>query len=268
MAPKALVIDDDPDIREDVGEILDSMGHEYDMAGCQEEGRELLAANEYSYFLLDLEIPIGPGRKARIQNGENMLREIVARRNGRVAPVLIITGHGTGNPHLAVEMMKLGASDYITKPFATVGRTLDRAILEALDRSNGKGSAGGAASESQVAQGQTVKFEGGELVFYRDRVELCGVTVVEGDVRMRKILEQLRERRANGKYVAYSGAKLAGKLQILAGQNAIAEAVKDFRDEVVHALKSRGIVCGRKDVIHSGGCGYRLADWITARDAE
>ncbi len=267
MVPKALVIDDDPDIREDVAEILDSMGHEYDLAACQEEGRGLLAANEYSYFLLDLEIPVALGRKARIQNGENLLREIVARRNGRAAPVLIISGHGTGNPHLAVEMMKLGASDYITKPFATYGRTLDRAILEALDRADGKGMARDGAARSQVPRGQPMRFQGGELVFYPDRVELCGVTVVEGDVRMRKILEQLRERRANGSYVAYSGAKLAAKLQIVAGQNGIAEAVKDFRDEVVHGLESKGIVCGRKDVIQSGGRGYRLAEWITTRDA-
>ena len=268
MAPKALVIDDDPDIREDVAEILDSLGHEYDLAACQEEGRRLLAANEYSYFLLDLEIPIAPGRKARIQNGENMLREIVARRNGRTAPVLIITGHGTGDPQLAVEMMKLGASDYITKPFATCGRTLDRAILEALDRADGARSTRDQTRRSQVPRGQPTRFEGGELVFYPDRVELCDVTVVVGDVRMRRILQQLRERRANGNYVAYSGAKLAAKLQILTGQNGIAEAVKDFRDEVCHALESRGILCGRKDVIRSGGCGYRLAEWIATRDAE
>ena len=171
MVPKALVIDDDPDIREDVAEILDSMGHEYDLAACQEEGRRLLAANEYSYFLLDLEIPVALGRKARIQNGENLLREIVVRRNGRAAPVLIISGHGTGNPHLAVEMMKLGASDYITKPFATYGRTLDRAILEALDRADGKGMARDGASRSQVPRGQPMRFQGGELVFYPDRVE-------------------------------------------------------------------------------------------------
>jgi hypothetical protein len=106
------------------------------------------------------------------------------------------------------------------------------------------------------------------MVFFPDRVELCGTTVVEGPVRMRSILEELRARRSNGKFVAFSGAKLAQRLGIVAGQNAIAEAVKDFRDDVIDALKTRGIACGRKGVILSGGCGYRLAEWIQVRDAE
>jgi biotin operon repressor len=64
-----------------------------------------------------------------------------------------------------------------------------------------------------------------------------------------------------------SGTKLAEKLRISGGQNAIAEAIKDFRDTVEEQLKARGICCGRKDVVLSGGTGYRLAEGITVKEA-
>lgn len=106
------------------------------------------------------------------------------------------------------------------------------------------------------------------MVFFHDRVELCGATIIKGHVRIRKILDRLRQQRPGGRFVAYSGAKLARELEIVAGQNAIAEAIRDFRDEVFDALKARGITCGRQDVIRSGGCGYRLAEWIVVEDGE
>jgi DNA-binding response OmpR family regulator len=257
MTYRALVVDDELEILGVVGDVLDSLGHEYDTATCQDEARRLLAEHQYSYHLLDLEIPVRPNRGfPRIQNGENLLRQIAARRNGRHEPILVMTGHGTDSPKLAVQMMKLGAADYITRPFATVGRTLDQAILDALAQ---QPHTVGPATPSEASP-----FRGGELVFYSDRIELCGVKVVCGDSRIRKILEHLKERRSNGKYVAYSGVKLAHAMGLRGGQNGIAEAIKDFRDEVEDALKARGIICGRKDVIQSGGAGYRLAKWIVA----
>ncbi len=267
MTYRALVVDDDPDVLEVVGDILQSLVHEHDDATCQEEARRLLDRNSYSYYLLDLEIPVHANRGfPRIQNGENLLAEIAARRGPGREPIIVITGHGRDGPQLAVEMMKLGANDYITKPFATVGKTLDRAILDALARHN---DGNGSPVEVRPAfTGPTAPFEGGELTFFPDRVELCGTTVIEGPIRIRGILEELRARRSNGKYVAFSGAKLAQRLGIVAGQNAIAEAVKDFRDEVIDALMTRGIACGRNGVILSGGCGYRLAEWIKVREAE
>ena len=127
MTHRALVVDDDPDVLEMVGDILKSLGHKHDDATCQEEARKLLASNRYSYYLLDLEIPVEADHGfPRIQNGENLLAEIVQQRGARKEPIIVITGHGKKGPELAVRMMKLGAADYITKPFATVGKTLDR----------------------------------------------------------------------------------------------------------------------------------------------
>ena len=130
MKPKALVVDDSPETLAVVSGILDSLGHQYDTASCQEAARDLLARNDYSYYLLDLEIPVRAGDvHPRIQNGENLLRDI-QRRGTR--PAIVMTSHGIDSPDLAIEMMKLGAVDYVTKPFLTAGNTLDKAILDAI----------------------------------------------------------------------------------------------------------------------------------------
>jgi CheY-like chemotaxis protein len=243
---------------------LRSLGHEFDTATCQQDARELMDCHQHDYYLLDLEIPVETDRGlARIQNGENLLREIIARRGTRHAPVIVMTGHGTDGPKLAVQMMKLGAADYVTKPFDAESKTLDHAILEALAKNDqGNGFASGAGSAAMVP------FKGGTLVFFDDRVELCGAMVVAGNTRIRQILELLRHRRPDGRFVAYSGAKLAKELKFPGGPNAVAEAVKDFRADVTDALENRGIGCGSRDVIQSGGRGYRLAEWITVEDGE
>ena len=261
MTYEALIIDDDPAIQETVADILDSLGHKYDQARSQEDARRLIAKKEYSYYLLDLELPVRTGRGLpRIQNGENLLGEIVRLKGNQKAPIIVMTGHGLDCPDLAVRVMKHGAVDYVKKPFPPTGNTLDRAIMEAIGSPKPKRTA------QSAGRRESTPFAGGEMVFYRDRVTLCGATVVEGRTRMRHILDILREKRPNGKYIALSGAKLAAKLGAVNGQNAISEAVKTFRDTVIEQLELQGIVCGREDVLLSRGTGYRLAEWIVVRD--
>ena len=256
MSYRALVVDDNRGVLDTVSDVLRSLGHEYDLATCQEEARALLAKHQYDYHLLDLEIPVSPERcLARIENGVNLVREVAERRNGRPEPIIVMTGHGTDGPGLGVRVMKLGANDFINKPF---DHTLDAAILEALEKAKAK------RQKDTVSPPPTESrdFRGGKMVFWPDRIELCGVTIVEGPVRIRQILEVLRKRRMTGKFIAFSGAKLAAMLEIVNGQNAVAEAVKDFRDHVEEVLAAHHIRCGRQDIIRSGGPGYRLADWI------
>jgi FixJ family two-component response regulator len=261
MNYEALVIDDDPAIQDAVADILDSLGHKYDQARSQEDARRLIAAKRYSYYLLDLELPVRTDRGfPRIQTGENLLVEIVRRRGEEKAPIIVMTGHGLDCPDLAVRVMKKGAVDYVKKHFPSTGNTLDRAIMEVLSSRKAESQDPSTApSKPKTA----TPFRGGEMVFSRDCVTLCGIAVVEGRTRMRKMLELLQEKRPCGKYVAYSGEKLAAKLGIAAGENAVSEAVKRFRDTVVERLEAKGIVCGRKDILLSGGVGYRLAETIT-----
>jgi DNA-binding NtrC family response regulator len=116
-----------------VADILDSLGHKYVQARSQEDARRLIAAKRYSYYLLDLELPVRTDRGfPRIQTGENLLGEIVNRQGEEKAPIIVMTGHGLYRPDLAVRVMKKGAVDYVKKPFPSTGNTLDRAILEVL----------------------------------------------------------------------------------------------------------------------------------------
>jgi hypothetical protein len=97
-----------------------------------------------------------------------------------------------------------------------------------------------------------------------DAIALLGAGAFAASVD--RVLDLLREKRPCGKYVAFSGEKLAAKLGIAAGGNAVSEAVKRFRDTVVERLEVKGITCGRKDVLLSGGVGYRLAESLVIHD--
>lgn len=271
MTPKALVVDDDPAIIDAVGETLESLGHVYDHAGCVESARKLMDQDQYSYFLVDLEIPLRAGRTVpRIQNGENLLEEIIRRTGTRKRPVIVMTAHGKDGPDLAVEVMKKGAVDYVTKPFPVKGYTLDKKINEALTRvgATPHGAAGG-KSPGAGPSGELTPFGGGELVFYRNRVELCGVRVCGGarSGQTRRILDRLRAKRPNGKYVACSGVELADAIDCETGQNGVAGTIRDFRRHVAETLADQsGLKCGARDVILSGGVGYRLHEWIVVKD--
>lgn len=65
MKPLALVIEDDPAIREALGDRLDSLGHDHHSVGSQSEARERLGRCTYDYVLLDLELPVRFGRPRR-----------------------------------------------------------------------------------------------------------------------------------------------------------------------------------------------------------
>ena len=118
MTLRALVIDDDPAIVEEVVEALVSLGHEYETAGCMGSARVHLAGGGFDYVLLDLEIPVGTGSKfPRIENGKNLLREIRGSPATVRTPVIVMTGHGNKDPYQAVDVMRIGAVHYVTKPF-------------------------------------------------------------------------------------------------------------------------------------------------------
>jgi hypothetical protein len=109
------------------------------------------------------------------------------------------------------------------------------------------------------------------MVFHADRVTLCDVTVLVNSraKQMRRILDELRRRGTKGAFVARSGPELVDLIGIRGGQNSVAGAVRDFRNNVTETLLEHlGIVCGSQDIIRSGGPGYRLNEWITIRDAE
>lgn len=273
MSYHALVIDDDPDILEDVKDRLESLGHTCDIVSCQTKAREHLKAKEYSYVLLDLQIPIRYGRKSLIQNGQNLLEEIRKMEGLDGIPVIVMTAHGLDGPDLAVEVMRDGhATDFVKKPFPSKGDTLEKRIKDVLNRTGR--SRLGASKRSRAAgkHQEPQPFDAGEMVFSPSRVELEGVKVC-GDAesgRIRKVLDELRKRDTKDRFVAFSGGELAKKIGCHdRGQNGVAEAVRDFRKSVTEVMRDEAnLTVAPRDVIQSGGRGYRLTEKITVKDGD
>jgi two-component system response regulator FixJ len=99
------VVDDDDAVRQSTGALLDRLGFDFQLF---ESGDALLEAGSlagFSCILLDLQMP---GR-----DGLAVLRELAGR--GDSPPALVLTAHG-GIP-AAVEAIRLGARDFLQKPY-------------------------------------------------------------------------------------------------------------------------------------------------------
>lgn len=259
MTLRALVIDDDPQIVEVISDIVASLGHTSDTATCQDETRQRLATTHYDYFVLDLEIPVRSERSvARLQNGLNLLGELVAARLG---PVIVVTGYGNNGPDQGVECVKLGAADYVAKPFKTAGKTLDVAITDALRRAGRLSSTNGQRKSTAPPR----PFAGGEIQLLKKRLVVCE-TEVPITPMMYRILSVLSERTASGKYSAYSGEELAEheNVNCARGQNGVSEAIYTLRKRISSAvLKEAHVEVGDQDIIRSKAQGYRISDTVT-----
>ena len=101
-----LIIDDERTIREACREIAHSLGFTAHVADSAEQAYRMLDLQAFDAVLLDLRLP-GAG-------GLDALRRIKERRPDSV--VIVVTGYGTVQS--AVQAMKNGAYDYVTKPFS------------------------------------------------------------------------------------------------------------------------------------------------------
>lgn len=184
-----------------------------------------------------------------------------------------MTTHGHDSPDLAVEVLRCdGASDFVKKSFSDTGHTLERAILDNLDASGR--SHPGAAKRSGAMKNKTPQpFEEGEMVFFDSRVELCGVRICGGlecGVK-RRILDTLRHKNDQDRFVSYSGTELAEQVGCSQGQNGIASTVRDLRDHVHETMLAELNLRfdRRKDfIVNDRNHGYHFSCKITVHDAK
>jgi DNA-binding NtrC family response regulator len=101
-----MIIDDERSIREVCKEVAQSMGFNSCVADSAEHGYRMLETQNIDVVLLDLKLPGAGGLEA--------LHQIKARRPDAV--IVVVTGYGTVQS--AVQAMKNGAYDYVTKPFS------------------------------------------------------------------------------------------------------------------------------------------------------
>lgn len=261
MKPLALVIEDDPAIRDALADRLESLGHDYQCVGSQNEARERLSRCSYSYILLDLELPVRFGRPPSIPVGKNLLIEIRKDPRHAEVPVLVVTAHGHDRPDLAVEVMKAGATDFVKKPFDN----LDEAIRDALaiPANGAEAPVNGSIPENQEPR----TLDGATLVYYRDRIELAGVTVCTPDNGVIwRILLLLRERRQDGRPRAFPGKAIANHLGLDRGQNAVCDAVSPFRRKLCQLLESEGFTATDDALIVTGKSGYQTRADLVVED--
>lgn len=105
MNKSILIIDDEKNIRMTLEKALSGAGYEVESAINGENGLQKLKDEEYPVILLDMNLPG--------INGIEVLRKL--NEFDFNTRVIMITGYG--NVETAVEAMKLGAVDYLRKPF-------------------------------------------------------------------------------------------------------------------------------------------------------
>lgn len=124
MKKKILIIDDEKNIRLTLSQCLELADYQVDTAVSGEHGLEKYSENNYDLVLLDMKMPG--------IDGMEVLRRI--KRQNPLQKVIMITAYGT--IETAVEAMKLGAVDYLRKPFtpdeirSIVKRVLERENID------------------------------------------------------------------------------------------------------------------------------------------
>src|SRR5678815_1859607 len=101
-----MIVDDEEAARYGMRRALSTFGYNITEAGSAEAARALLKQNEPDLLLLDVNLPG--------LSGLDFLRELKSA-NGNAPLVIIVTAHGS--ERMAVEAVKAGAYDYLSKPF-------------------------------------------------------------------------------------------------------------------------------------------------------
>jgi DNA-binding NtrC family response regulator len=101
---KVLVVDDEPAERDGLARLVGQWGYEVETAASGEEALDFIERQHPAVVLTDLMLPE--------MTGLDLLQRL--RETGRPPVVLLVTGHGTVES--AVEAMRHGAFDYLTKP--------------------------------------------------------------------------------------------------------------------------------------------------------
>jgi signal transduction histidine kinase len=120
---RVLVIDDEQGIRDGCRRVLEPEGYRVETAGTIAAGRAAVQSADFDLVLLDVMMPDGKGID---------LLDVIQQRDPDIVTA-IITGYAT--VELAVEALKEGAYDFISKPFSgdllllTVERGLERRRL-------------------------------------------------------------------------------------------------------------------------------------------
>jgi two-component system alkaline phosphatase synthesis response regulator PhoP len=173
--PRVLLVEDEAGLRLTLSDRLSSEGYRVETASDGEAGLARAATGGYDLIILDVMLPR--------MNGFDVCREL--RQRGVTTPILMLTARGQVVDK--VVGLKLGADDYLTKPFETIELM---ARLEALLRR---------APSAAQAGGDSYRFGDVEVDFRKMEVTRGGVAV-DLSAREFKLLRH---------FIAHRGAMLS-----------------------------------------------------------
>ena len=105
MQDKVLIVDDDPGIRSTISELIGELGYLCETASDGLEAVDLLDSGPYLCVFTDIMMPN--------MTGLELIKKIKARDVS--LPIIVITGYAS--LEIAIDAMKYGASDFLSKPF-------------------------------------------------------------------------------------------------------------------------------------------------------
>jgi response regulator RpfG family c-di-GMP phosphodiesterase len=105
MNNKVLIVDDDPGIRETIAQIIEELGYASETASDGLDALSILDSGPYMCVFTDIMMPK--------MTGIELIKKIKAKDVS--LPIIVITGYAS--LEIAIDAMKCGASDFISKPF-------------------------------------------------------------------------------------------------------------------------------------------------------
>ena len=184
-----LVVDDEPLIRQSLYEIFRIDGYQSHMAQSGEEALEILDTNKVDIVVTDFKLPK--------MNGVDLLKSI-KEKNSEIE-VIMITGYGSIEN--AVEAMKLGAYEYITKPIN------DNEIKLLIDKIVEK--------REILAENKNLR----EFIAQSSRSSFCGM--IGSSERMQRVYQMVES-------VASSNATILINGESGTGKGLVARAIHEF----------------------------------------
>ncbi|MEE9254506.1 MAG: sigma-54 dependent transcriptional regulator, partial [Pseudomonadales bacterium] len=139
---RALIIDDEPDIRELLEITLARMDIDTESAADLTEAKELLSKSDFDLCLTDMNLPDG--------NGIDLVKLMSEKYQD--IPVAVITAHGSMDT--AIEALKSGAFDFVSKP---VNLEQLRRLVDTALNLGPMGESGGAASRKLIGTSDAIQ---------------------------------------------------------------------------------------------------------------
>ena len=197
-----LITDDERDIRELIGDILQDEGFETRLAANSEQCMSAIAKQKPALMILDIWL------KDSGMDGIDILKTV--KRDHPEIPVVIISGHG--NIEIAVAAIKQGAYDFIEKPFnidqlmVVIRRAMETSRLRRENVELKRGEAAPAEMLGDSAAFRALKSQLDKVTKSNGRVMLSGPAGSGKEIAARYI--HVNSARANAPFVTVSSASV------------------------------------------------------------